>query len=372
MRVRPNKHLLAAVATAMVLASVAACGDSKGSSGAKSDVDVDAASAYLEHYKKVGDFPITEPLAKAPSSGSSVVFLKASTSVTALQDASLRAAAETMGMKYSSIDVGTSAETTNAALDSVVAMKPDAVVNVAIDPTLFSGQLKELRDAGTTVVSAAIVNGDKFGFDTVLADSADVVETGKIMAAQALAAGNGDVTELVYYKTPELQFTTEMERGVEEGVKEFCVGCDLRVVNIPIAEVGTKAPDRIVSDLQAHPGTKAAIASFDEIFLGLPAALDVAGLDIYTIGQAPVEATYEAIKNGKQNATVAWDVDMMMWSVLDQVARELGGQDVPKYEQDGLLIKQVITADNIPDDTKRGWSAYSDFADKFAALWSVK
>lgn len=334
-------------------------------------VDLEGARAFLEpFYGPPDEFPETESLTERPDPSTEVVFMKSATTVADAQDESLQAAAEAMGIQYRSIELGGTAESINAALDSVVEMEPDGVLNVSTDPTFFTGQLETLREAGTVVVSGGIVNGDEFGFETVMANAGDVVETGKIMAAHALLEGEGSITNLAYYKTPELQFTSEMERGVREQVEALCETCTLRVVNIPITEVGSTAPDKIVSDLQANPDTDAALASFNEIFLGLPSALEVAGIDVFTMAQAPVASSYEAIENGQQNATVAWDVDLMMWPMMDQLARELTGQELTDFQKEELLVKQVITEDSLPDDFNEGWHAFPDTRERYQELWT--
>lgn len=386
MSVRIGRALRLTAAASTVALSLAACGggdattgsdattdssDSASGSDTGATVDLEAAGEFLEPFQQPpAEFPMTEPLETAPPPDTEVVFLQAATSTSAKQNASLKAAADAMGWEYSAIEVGGTSDSINSAVNSVVEMKPDVVLNVSIDPVMFTSQLEALREAGVKVISGGIVNGGDFGFETVMAATDDVVQTGKIMAAQALVDGGGDVTRLVYYKTPELAFTSEMQRGVEEGVEEFCDGCELRIVDIPITDVGSTSQNTIVSDLQANPETQAATASFAEIYLGLTAALDVAGIDIYTISQAPVESTFEEIQAGDQDASVAWDLDMMMWSMMDQAARELIGQELTPYQQEELLTKVVITEENLPEDFSEGFGAFPDDREKFAELWT--
>ena len=161
-----------------------------------------------------------------------------------------------------------------------------------------------------------------------------------------------------------------MENGVREKLDELCEGCNLRVVDIPIAQVGNAAPQTIVSDLQANPKTQAVLVSFDELQVGLPAAMNVAGIKAITVGQAPSEANFEAIKNEQQDATVAWDIDIMMWTMLDQMARKMANQELSAAQQAGILVKQVLTKENVPADATDGWNGYPDYAERFKTLWN--
>ncbi len=64
-----------------------------------------------------------------------------------------------------------------------------------------------------------------------------------------------------------------------EKMSSFCPECPVRTVPIPLESLGNKSPNTIVSDLQAHPDTNAAVMVSAELLNGLPPALKAAGLD---------------------------------------------------------------------------------------------
>lgn len=364
-----------AVAAGLLLSSCSTggtsdAGDAGNAPADGSVVDLDAARAFIEPYKVASEFPVTEPLSAVPSPDTTAVFLDNGTAVSAIQAASITEAAETMGITMNVVSTGATPLDVSNALDSVVQMKPDILVIVSLDPEWFSAQLEELRAAGTTVVAAAIVNAEEFGFGPdVMSGKADSELVGEIMAADMLVKGEGTSTEFVFYITPELPFAHAVQAGAERKVAELCSSCTLRVVDIPVMQVGSTAPQTIVSDLQAHPETQGMIFAYDEIQLGLPAAMQVAGIDLPGIGWAPTPPNLEAIENGMQYAGIGMDLPVYMWSVLDQAARIIAGDELSQAQQEGLTVKQIVVQDNVPADYSNGWSAYPDYKERFSALW---
>lgn len=356
-------------AAAVVLA-LSGCGGAGGGS-ADAKVDLAAVKNFLAPYEEVSPFPVTEPLTKKPAPSTHVVFLNVGTEVSKLQEEALRAATQAMGVRFTSVTTGQSPGSINKALDSVVEMKPDAVIDVAIEPSLFQSQLEKLRAAGTTVVAGSIAEGPRFGFgEAVISGGADAELAGKILVAKTLADGEGEVTEIAFYKTPELAFTVPEEKGAKEAIEQFCTGCELRVVDVPVAQVGNVAPQTIVSDLQANPGTEGAVVAFDQMQIGLPAAMKVASLDVPVVGWAPIPTNLTAIKDGQQAAALGLDTGIQMWTMLDQMAREMAGLELSPAQAKGETVKLIITKDNVPSDTTKMWTGYPDYPERFTDLWN--
>src|SRR5690606_10300447 len=101
---------------------------------------------------------------------------------------------------------------------------------------------------------------------------------GGVLAAAAVARSGG-ASEYVFYNIPEFPFSSLELEGAEAKLAELCPDCTMRVVDIPIAELGSTAADRVVSDLQANPDTEYFMAAVDEVQIGLPQKLNLAGLE---------------------------------------------------------------------------------------------
>ena len=374
----PRQLALAASVSAAVLLT-AGCGDGPSddsSAGSGAAVDVAAAQESIAPLlSPPTEFSVTEPLEALPEPGTVVAFLDNGTPTAASMYANLSEAAEVLGVTMQRVRTGQSPQDVNAALNTVVETKPAAVVDLAVDPALFAPQLEELQEAGTAFVPMAIVDGAEYGFDDaqIQSGATAAVGNGGTLASALLAETEGKATDLVFYRVPELNFTPLEQQGVEERLAEQCPDCTLRVVDISITEVGSTAPRTIVSDLQAHPETQAFIASIDDLQMGLPAAMDVAGMDVPGIGIASNPVNFQQIAAGQQLAGLATDLHFVAWLLMDQVARELAGQDADYSEfgkAAGPETNQIITKDNVPSDPEAGYISFPDYAERFTQLWT--
>ena len=371
---------IAVSAAASVL--LTACGsdssddDASGTEAGGAGVDVAAAQESIQPLTQPPtDFPITEPLEARPEPGTTVAFLDNGTQTGATFYGHLSEAAEVLGVELQRVQTGRGPQEINAALNTVVETSPDAVIDLAIDPALFTPQLEALQESGTVVVPVAIVNGEDFGFDDsqTISGSAGSASSGAAMASALLAETDGEATNFVLYRIPELAFTPVLVEAAEERIAEQCPDCEVRVVDIPITEVGSTAARTIVSDLQAHPETEGFLVSTDELQSGLPAAMDIAGLDVPGVGYAPSPVNFQQIADGQQLGTLARDLQMLAWLVMDQVARELAGQEQDYSDivtKVGPAIAQIVTQDNVPSDPAVGYEAFDDLEEQFTRLWT--
>jgi ribose transport system substrate-binding protein len=145
------------------------------------------------------------------------------------------------------------------------------------------------------------------------------------------------------------------------------------IQDIPIAELGSTAADRVVSDLQANPQTEYFISAVDEVQIGLPAKLELAGIDVAGIGMWTAPPNYEQIAAGDQDATLSVDLNLMMWTILDQLLREMAGQDYqwPDAQTRASTLTRITDQSNVPDDPVTGYVSIPDYQDQFAANWLV-
>jgi ribose transport system substrate-binding protein len=372
------------VLTAAVLASavfVAGCSSSGHSTTSKSGTtsggggstaDVAAAKAFIADYVgKPSAFPTEDKLTKRPASGATVVFADAGTPVAALQWQLLQPAGKALGIHLVRVAAGSDASSISNAFDTIVSMKPAGVLIAAIDPVLYAKQLQELRNEGATVVASSIEDGAKYGFGSVSYGDSDVKLVGALLGAWTIARSNGQATNIALYTVPELAFSGPLVDAAQSEITTLCPTCETRIVNVPVAQLGTGAAQMIVSDVQAHPGTQAAIFSTDEMAIGLSGALNVAGLTLTTVGGAPSPENLQQIKAGTEDAALGVDLNEQAWSLVDQFAREHAGQALSGPEAKGELVIQFLTKADITFDPSQGWTGYPDIAIRFGQLWGT-
>jgi ribose transport system substrate-binding protein len=362
------------VGLAAAALAVTGCGSSDDSSssataaGSSSDskVDVAAAKAAVAQYSgKPTPFPVDQPL-KAKPTGKTIAYMQCSTPACAFFAQIIAPTQKQLGYKLKIVKAGPSANEVQAAMSSIVSLKPNAALLPASDPHQFLNQAKQLEDGKVPISVNGVVDPEKYGFDNAFINNATDELAGKLMADWSVAESGGG--ELVFYGVQELSFTPIMQKAFDKEMAAVCPSCKVRHVSIPIASIGKDAPSRVVSDLQAHPDTKVVVFGNAETGTGLPAALKAAQIKPKIIGFGPPPAILGYIKQGQWDAGIGVDGPTMLWSQVDALARLMAGQPQTQGEEEGLPPIQILTRTDDFDPTKL-WTGYPDFAQRFSKLW---
>ncbi len=316
-------------------------------------------------------FPVTEKLKSVPK-GEEIDYVDCGTPICALFWEILEGAGQTMGVKLERVKAGSAANTVTAAFDTVIQKEPAAVIVGSITMELWSKQLKELQEKEIPVVTTGISDAEEFGVESPQASNANSERSGELMAAYVVGEMAGEESNVVFYETPELSFTTIIAESFQAELEKLCLGCSVRIAQVGVAEFGNTAPNTVVSDLQANPDTNVAVFGSAEIEAGLPTALKAAGIEVETLGSSPGPAELQYLKEGKSTAVLGFDLPVLTWTLLDQAAREIAGQELSGAEAEGLGVLQFLTKEDVQYDVSKGWSGYPEFAEKFAELWGVK
>jgi ribose transport system substrate-binding protein len=316
-------------------------------------------------------FPVTEKLKEVPK-GDEIDYVDCGTPICALFWEILQPAAQTMGVKLERVKAGSAANTVASAFDTVIAKEPAAVIVGSVTMELWSKQLKELQDKEIPVVTTGISDAEEFGIESPQASNANSERSGKLMAAYVVGEMAGEESNVVFYETPELSFTTILAESFQAEFEKLCPECSVRIAKVGIEELGNTAPNTVVSDLQANPDTNVAVFGTAEIEAGLPSALKAAGIEIETLGSSPGPAELQYLKEGKSTAVLGFDLPVLTWGLIDQAAREIVGQKLTGLEAEGIGVSQFLTKEDVQYDVSKGWTGYPEFAEMFAELWGVK
>lgn len=366
--------------SAIAVVSVAACGSSSDSSpssdsaapGAGKTANVAAAKAALAHYTVPPTaFPVADPLPGRLPAGRKFVYLQCSTPICAAVGMFVQEAVKGIGGTYTAVNAGATAQTVQAAASSATALKPDAVILGAIDPALFGGGLKKLAGGGAKLVYLQVTKDVKpYGITFNYLGEDLSRRNGKLLADWVIAR-KGAQADTVLYSLPALDISAPVQKAFQAEMKANCPACKVRVVPIDISTIGTTAPRTIVTDLQAHPGTNAAVFVSLSAAAGLPAALKAAGRSVSTVGFGPTAGNLQDIRNGAITAALNIDFPVSTWTAVDAAARLIEGGRPTASEQAGEVPEQFLEQKDITFDPTRGWSAFPDFAQRFAKLWQV-
>jgi len=357
----------------LALTACGSSGDSGSSAGASltSDAVATATSDLAPYTGQASEFPVDEPLATKPPAGTTFAFLQCSTPVCAAQAELIGIATKTLlGNDLIVVKAGPSAQEEQQAMDSIIAKKPSAVIIPATDPAAFRSQMDELDQDGIPVITTGVIGTDKYPAvkGGILAETLSTL-AGKLFADWVVK--NVGAVESAFYTIPELSFSPLMEQGYKDEMAALCPGCAVREVKVPLASVGSTAPQAITNDLKAHPDTKAAIFASEEATTGLPAALKVAGINVAINGFAPSPTILDYIQKGDITAGLAVDSLVTEFMNVDMAARVVTGQQLTGDEADDRLAMQMITKDDIAGmDLTKGFSAYPDAVERFTKLWN--
>lgn len=373
-RHRGARASAAALALALALpALLTACSGGAADPGAAAGApaDVTAAKAAIAPY--VGQptaFPIDTPLGARPT-GKRVAFMDCGSAICGVFAALAAPAAQQLGMEFTAIDAGLSADSVSAAFDTVVQAGYDGVFVPAIQPSLWQRGLDQLEAAGIPVVTAGVVGVDPKKVEMSQVSDTMIDRTAKL-AASYVVAQQGDDAHVVVFVTPEVAFNPVLEGAFSAELTRLCPRCAVRSTDVPAAALGTQAPTIVSDDLQAHPDTTAAIFLQSEATAGLPQALNTAGIsdDLLTLGVFPDPGTLQLIKNGQIDVGLGFDAPVVAWTEMDSLARLTTGQPVAPGALQDTPPQQFLTRDVLTMDVSRGWAAYPDFQDRFRALWS--
>lgn len=373
-RRRPAGALFgAAVLTLVLPALLAGCSgtsdDGPNTSAAPADVAA-AQSAIGPYLDKPTPFPIDTPLVKRPA-GKRIAFMDCGSAICGVFAALAQPAAKQLGMELTPIKAGLSADSVNAAFDTVVQADYDGVFVPAIQPSLWKRGLDQLEEAGIPVVTAGVVGVDPTKVELSQVSDTMIDRTAKLLAAYVVAK-QGDEAKVVFYVTPEVAFNPVLGDAFTTEFARLCPRCSTRTVKVPAAALGTQAPTIISDDLQAHPDTSAAVFAQSEATAGLPQALKTAGIsdDLLTMGVFPDPSTLQLIKTGQIDVGLGFDAPVVAWTEMDSLARLTTGQPVAPGAAADTPPQQFLTQAALTGDVSRGWVAYPDFQKRFEALWS--
>ncbi|HEV2638254.1 MAG TPA: substrate-binding domain-containing protein [Actinocrinis sp.] len=371
---RTRSAVALACAAALVASAAAACSSSSGPASpgqTQAAANVAAAKAQIAPYSGAPDaFPITQPLSKPLPAGTKFAFLQCGTSACGLVASLLAPAIKDVGGALTTVNAGETAQSSQAAVASVLAMKPAAVLISGIDPTVFGGDLKQLSTAGIKVITISVSKDTQpYGITFNYIGLQTTQTAGKSMADWVIA-NKGGQSNVVFYTVPEIDLSTPLQQAFQQELAKNCPACKIRTVPIDVSTLGTTAPSTVVTDLQSHPDTTVAVFASAEVAAGLPAAMKAAGLSTTTLGYAPQAGIIQNIKNGQITAGLAVDFPLSVWVAVDAAARLIEGGQPTAYEQAGDIPIHFLDQQNITFNPAGGWAAYPDYQQRFAALWN--
>ncbi|MFF7946382.1 substrate-binding domain-containing protein [Streptomyces griseorubiginosus] len=372
---RAARRALTAIVPVTALLALAGCGSgtTPAADSAKAAPDspgLTAARKAVAKYSAHPDrIPVTQPVGKEIPAGKTVDFILCG--VQSCQDLAnfFTAGANELGWHVRQIATQGTPESVQSAYEQALRDKPDAVVSSGFPRAVYAKQLERFKAAGIPVLqsNADDVVGD--GVSLLKNGPKDVAVQGEMLASWVVADSNAQA-DTVYFDLPAYTILKPVKDTFAAKYKQWCAGCGLDTVDVPITAIGKDMPDRVVSYLRSHPKVNHVVFSLGLLNVGVPAALKTAGITgkhlAVNVGDGQ---NYQYIQSGLSDAAMALNSHETSWLQVDALARHFTGQSMD-VDQQAVLPNMLITKDNLPK-TIGDFPIVEDYQAQFKALWGV-
>lgn len=347
-----------------------AASTSSSTSGSASEASPDLAQAQKaveEATKEVtGGVPTSSPpIAK----NKSVVLIPASAALEGASEpmAGAKEAAELLGWKTRTIDgKGTPADEA-AAITQAVALKPDAIIIHAIDPSTVKGAVNAARAAKIPVIASSVKPTNLVDFSS--SPTQETWEkTGEDVGNFIVAKTDGKA-KYIQLDNEEFAVVGYRTTGLERALTK-CTGCKkVASASFSYAEMASKLPQLVQQLLQAHPDANAISVPFDAaVPFVLQGEKAIGKKLIITAGDGTSEGLKCIRDDCGLTATGALPVTWIGWTDVDAANRIFNGED-PNEASVGLPAKLVVK-DNVQQEPGT-WNGDVDYPTEYKKLWKV-
>lgn len=361
--------LVALVAVASVLG---ACGSDDSSDSASSGSgDSAKRSASLEtDFKKWSTppekIPVSAEHSKPAPEGLHIAYITCGLPTCTTISNSVKAAAETLGWKFTALGTQPTPEAIKKAWQQAVRLKPDAVLASGFPSAVFAPELKQLKDMGVGVFQCCAEDKEGNGIEMVVVTPEDETIQGEYIAAVAATFTEGKTPNVLFVNLPEFAAIQTQYPAFVKKLEEYAPGAKQAKIDIPNSAIGTTSADRIVSYLRSHKDVNFVALSQDALSAGLPAALKAAGLEVPFSGDGGGPQPRELVASGQQAASVEFPIDQVFWTMVDGVVRWKNGESL---DPDREALKPppyfIVTKDNV----KTPSSIVPDLKEQYSQLW---
>ncbi|MGP4043159.1 substrate-binding domain-containing protein [Streptomyces sp. 2A115] len=375
---RAVRRALTAIVPVTALLALTACGgdttpaaDASQAAAAAADSPglAEARAAAEKYSERPTRIPVTKPVGKDIPTGKKIDFILCG--VQSCKDLAdfFTAGAKELGWTVKQIATQGTPESVQAAYEQALRDKPDAVVASGFPRAVYAKQLAQLKAADIPVIqsNADDVVGD--GISLLKNGPMDVGVQGEMIASWVVSDSSAKANA-VYFDLPAYTILKPVKMAFAAKYKEWCEGCALDTVDVPITSVGKDMPDRVVSYLRSHPKVTHVVFSLGLLNVGVPAALKAAGITgkhiIVNVGDAQ---SYQYIQGGQTDGAMALNSHETAWIQVDALARHFTGQSMA-VDQKALLPNMLVTKDNLPS-ADGDFPLVEDYQAQFKALWGL-
>jgi len=256
----------------------------------------------------------------------------------------------------------------------------DAIVLLCgADPDLLGPQVEAATAAGITVTAGALYDteGGKGRIHELLSaqTNSPLTDSYRATALQAVLDNRGEPFHVLQLTADEIPSSPVFAAAAKAVYEEYCPECEITTVNVPLADVATKATPAVQSALVADPDIKVVMPVFGGTGTTYAAAgvtaLGRSDVGIYGSYGMPI-ADLKQMGDGSPLKGVTRHNNLLrMMTTLDQTLRAMAGQEIVDANV-YVDPNRLVTPENIAEFLEVSNEGFGDDAiDKYRVLWGL-
>ena len=281
-------------------------------------------------------------------------------------------AAAALGWTVNPIDGGLTPETVLAAWQLAAQNKPDAVIATGFPTVMFAEPLAELHAAGIPVVLGYVTedaNPDT-GVIAVIAGGGNTFQDQGRYEADFVLGRVGENANTLFLGGSAFPGIDAVIEGYEAEYSRLCPDCEFDTLDVAGDTIGTTLPANVVAYLTSHPDVNYIVLGIGSMVLGVPDALEAAGLDdVRIVGTFPTETTAQMVADGEIDGIIMLQQGDSMWQMVDALARHFAGVDVSPSMAPSPAW--AVVQENVDQLTGDPYVLIEDYEAQYKALWGV-
>lgn len=266
------------------------------------------------------------------------------------------------------------------AFQQAIARDVDAIVFIAIAPSLLSAQIADAKQAGIPVISQGVddpgvrVPGEEEGSGVVATATHCYSCAGRMMADAAIADSNGKANIVAIWSS-DIPDTGKFELdGIEEELDKRCPDCEFKTHDVPFAKWDSLTTG-VQSIMREDPSVDYFLPLYDGMALFVVPGIHAARAED-KVKVVSFNATPAVMKFMAQGDVVVADVGSAQvrqgWATADQILRVLTDTDPVDDIKVPLRLFTESNIDSIDLDAQEStWYSDDDWKSEYEQLWGL-
>jgi ribose transport system substrate-binding protein len=255
--------------------------------------------------------------------------------------------------------------------EEIVASKPDVFIACCVAPSIAGKYLNELKEEGTISVMCCTQPENTEGLTKLLSVPDDKLIAGE-NAANFMLAEKGEELNVLYVNTEDFEVSKQYAEGLKGQIEKLCSDCEVNEIQTAVEDIGKPAiSTAVVSYLRSHPDVNYVSTLFGPLLIGVPAAMQAAGLDIPITATASGAIALEDVKTGKenwkavQNFGIEWGLQGLNIAVRTMQHEPLGEETLTPE----VLVTEKNAAEVSPGSGNQ--PVIPDAVQQYEEIWGV-